>query len=155
MSKKLNPKHLEAWRLFLTTHTTLVKTIDSQLNDADQIPLNWYDVLIELYEAPDRRLRMSDLANRVLLTRSGLTRLVDRLEKADYITRSPDPDDRRGYYASITESGIDAMRQAWKVYSASIQQAFADHINPEEAEFLIDILSRMLDNQSLNTNSKT
>lgn len=155
MSKKLNPKHLEAWRLFLTTHTTLVKTIDSQLNDADQIPLNWYDVLIELYEAPDRRLRMSDLANRVLLTRSGLTRLVDRLEKADYITRSPDPDDRRGYYASITESGINAMRQAWKVYSTSIQQAFADHINPEEAEFLIDILSRMLDNQSLNTNSKT
>lgn len=148
MDKKLNPQHLKAWQLFLTTHTTLIADIDKRLRDAKQIPLNWYDVLIELYEAPERRLRMSDIAERVLLTRSGLTRLVDRLENADYLTREPDPDDRRGSYATITDKGIEAMRGAWQIYAQGINELFAVHINPDQAELLIDILTRMLQNTS-------
>lgn len=144
MSEKLNPQHLKAWRLFLTTHATLIADIDKRLGDAEQIPLNWYDVLIELYEAPAQRLRMSDIADRVLLTRSGLTRLVDRLEEAGYLTREPDPDDRRGSYASITEEGIEAMRGAWKIYAQGIHDLFAVHLHDDEAQMLIAILSRML-----------
>lgn len=148
MNENLPPQHLKAWRLLLTMHATLIADIDKRLSDAKQIPLNWYDVLIELYEAPERRLRMSEVAERVLLTRSGLTRLVDRLENAGYLTREPDPDDRRGSYASITDAGIEAMRSAWKVYSQGINQLFAVHIKPNEVELLIDILTRMLQNTS-------
>lgn len=150
MTQKLSPQHLDAWRLFLISHTRLVNKIDKHLQDADLMPLNWYDVLIELYEATDRKLRMSELAERVLLTRSGLTRLVDRLEKVGYLIREIDPDDRRGFYAIITEQGIEAMREAWKIYSASIQELFATQISDDEAQLLADIFTRMLDKAGYN-----
>ena len=144
MSKKLSPQHLTAWRLFLTTNARLIAEIDRQMQAAEQIPLNWYDVLIELYEAPDQRLRMSDLAQRVLLTRSGLTRLVDRLENKGYLTREIDPEDRRGFYANISKSGIQAMQQAWRVYAEGIATLFASHLSDEEAALLEAIFTRML-----------
>lgn len=144
MTKNLSTHHLQAWRLFLTTNARLIAQIDDALHTAQQIPLNWYDVLIELYEAPGKRLRMSELAERVLLTRSGLTRLVDRLEKEGYLTREIDPADRRGFYATITDSGVEAMRQAWPIYADSISHRFAQHLSDEEARLLIDLLSRML-----------
>jgi len=144
MNKKLRPYHLETWRLFLTASARIVTQIDNNLRDADQIPLNWYDVLIELYEAPDQRLRMSDLADKVLLTRSGLTRLVDRLEKEEFLTRELDPEDRRGFYAVITEEGTKAMRSAWTVYAESIDQLFASHLSDEQAEVLKMAFTRML-----------
>src|SRR5688572_4870948 len=97
MDNKPTSQQLKTWRLFITVHAKIVTQIDKSLEDAGLIPLNWYDVLIELYEAPERRLRMSDLAERVLLTRSGLTRLVDRLEKEGYLKREIDPQDRRGF----------------------------------------------------------
>jgi DNA-binding MarR family transcriptional regulator len=112
------------------------------------MPLNWYDVLIELQEAPDNRLRMSDLADRVLLTRSGLTRLVDRLEKEGYIIREIDPEDRRGFYAIITDTGKQAMRGAWKVYSQSIHTYFAQHLTDEEAAIFTKVFERILENHS-------
>ena len=144
MSKRVSPHHLQAWRLFLTANARLITTIDNRLKDDHRIPLNWYDVLIELVEAPDHRLRMSELADRVLLTRSGLTRLVDRLEKAGYLRREIDPEDRRGFYAIITSEGIQAMREAWPVYAQGINEQFASHLNDEEAQMLVEIFSRLL-----------
>ena len=146
MSKKLSDHHLTAWRLFLTANTRLINTIDASLRDADCIPLNWYDVLIELLEAPDHRLRMSDLADRVLLTRSGLTRLVDRLEGEGYLTRELDPEDRRGFYAVITAEGVMAMRQAWPIYAEGIGGLFADFLSEEQAQQLAEIFSSILAN---------
>lgn len=146
MNEKLSPQHLDTWRLFITSHTRLINAIDKDLSEAGCIPLNWYDVLIELYEAPEKRLRMSELADKVLLTRSGLTRLVDRLEKAHYLTREIDPDDRRGFYAIITDDGIAAMRSAWRVYSRGIRRFFADHLGDEEVHLLHDLFSRFLRN---------
>lgn len=148
MTTKMNPTHLRAWRLFLTANTKIINAIDTQLGAADQIPLHWYDVLIELYEAPDQQLRMSDLAERVLLTRSGLTRLVDRLEKAGHLIREIDPDDRRGFYAKITPSGIGAMRQAWPIYAQGIATLFAQHLSEEEATILAAAFERMLGDSS-------
>lgn len=144
MNQKLKPEHLKAWRLFLTASARLVDRIDNDLRLANQLPLNWYDVLIELHEAPGNRLRMHDLAERVLLTRSGLTRLVDRLEKEGFLTREIDPEDRRGFYAIITESGIEALRNAWTVYAAGIDDFFAKHLSDDDAVLLSTVFSRML-----------
>ena len=144
MTKKIETTHLEAWRLFLITHARLVETIDRSLSSAEQIPLNWYDVLIELYEAPDRRLRMHELAERVVLSRSGLTRLVDRLEHAGLLRREPDPQDRRGFHTIITPEGIEAMRRAWPVYAEGILKGFAQHLSEEEARVLVRGFSAML-----------
>lgn len=149
MTKKLSPQHLQTWRLFLTTNAKLLAKIDDNLREAERIPLHWYDVLIELYEAPEQRLRMSELAERVLLTRSGLTRLVDRLEKVGYLQRELDPQDRRGFYAIITPSGVQAMREAWVIYAEGISNLFARYLNDEEAERLADIFTRMLADDGL------
>ena len=143
MDKQLKPQHLNAWRLFITAHARVVSDIESRLAVDGQIPLHWYDVLIELFEAPDRRLRMNELAERVLLTRSGLTRLVDRLEKQGYLRRELDPNDRRGFFAIISDSGIEAMRHAWPVYARGIAEQFAAHVSDEEAEVLARVFARI------------
>jgi len=141
----LNEDHLTAWRLFITTHARLIDQIDKELNAAHCIPLHWYDVLIELVETPEHRLRLHELAEKVVLSRSGLTRLLDRLEKAGYLHREPDPTDRRGAFAVLNEAGRNAIREAWPVYAAAIQQYFAHYLNPEEAVLLTTMFSRMSD----------
>jgi DNA-binding MarR family transcriptional regulator len=145
MTKKLSKNQLDTWRLFITAQSKLINKIDADLRDAGEIPLHWYDVLIELHTAQANRLRMNELADKVLLTRSGLTRLVDRLEKENFITRELDPEDRRGFYAIITAAGVTAMRQAWRVYSASISEYFAAYFDEEELAIFHRVLQRMLD----------
>jgi DNA-binding MarR family transcriptional regulator len=144
MTQKIDDVHLTAWRTFITVHATLIDQIDNELVAAEQLPLHWYDVLIELAEAPDRRLRMHELARAVVLSRSGLTRLVDRLEKEGLLTRQPDPADRRGAFAVITQQGLAAMRNAWPVYATGIINHFAQHLNESEAQLLTEFLKRMI-----------
>jgi DNA-binding MarR family transcriptional regulator len=144
MSEKLGEAYLKAWRLFITSHAKLIQQIDADLQAAGQISLSWYDVLIELYEAPEKRLRMTELAERVVLSRSGLTRLVDRLEERDFLRRETDPQDRRGFYVLITEAGISAMRMAWPVYAKGIQGYFADALSAEEAAVLAQVFGKIL-----------
>ena len=142
---KLQGSQLAAWRLFLTLHRRLVDAIDRDLQQAGRLPLSSYDVLIELQEAPDHRLRMAELARRVVLSRSGLTRLVDRLEGEGYLTREQAPGDRRGFYATITEQGVSALRTAWPIYSRGIQRYFAEALSTEEAETLAALLQKIAD----------
>jgi DNA-binding MarR family transcriptional regulator len=144
MDKTPSDAQLKTWRLFLTAHARLTREIDERLARANVIPLNWYDVLIELYEAPDHRLRMSELAERVLLTRSGLTRLADRLEAAGYLRRIGAAGDRRSVQAQITRQGIEAMRHAWPVYAAAIVERFAQNLTEPEAAVLRDAFERLL-----------
>jgi hypothetical protein len=87
VDKKLDDLHLDTWRLFITANARLLDIIDGDLLAAGCLPLHWYDVLVELAQAPERRLRMSELAERVVLSRSGLTRLVDRLEAEEFLVR--------------------------------------------------------------------
>src|SRR5947209_11918654 len=140
----LSDQHLAAWRTFLKAHATLIDRIDHDLGAAKLPPLSTYDVLIELYEVPGQRLRMYELAERVVLSRSGLTRLVDRLEAEGLLTRDRSGADRRGAYAVITEQGIAAMRQAWPVYARGIIKYFAQWLTPEEAQLLGSALGRIL-----------
>lgn len=140
----LSEQHLAAWRNFLKVHATIIDRIDHDLLAAERLPLSSYDVLIELYEAPERRLRMHELAERVVLSRSGLTRLVDRLEAEGLLTRDRSGTDRRGAYAVITEQGIAALRRTWPIYARGIAQYFAQWLTPQEAEVLESAFGRIL-----------
>ncbi len=134
--EQLSEHHLAAWRAFLKAHAVVIDRIDHDLLAAERLPLSSYDVLIELYEAPERRLRMHELAERVVLSRSGLTRLVDRLEAQGFLMRDRSGTDRRGAYAVITEQGIDALRRAWPVYAGGISKYFAQWLTTEQAVLL-------------------
>lgn len=138
-------KQLAAWRTLLTVHAELTERIDAALRDADAIPLRWYDALLCVYEAPERRIRLGELARVALLSRSGLSRLVDRLEAAGLLRREACDDDGRGAYAVLTEAGLEALRTAWRTYGREIDRLFGRHLDPEEAERLTRNLRRMLD----------
>jgi DNA-binding MarR family transcriptional regulator len=143
MTERLTEQQLAAWRAFITAHATVIRRIEQALAASGAIPLAWYDVLIELYEAPERRMRLHELAEAVVLSRSGLTRLIDRLEHAGLLTREMDTADRRGAYAVLTEAGIEAMRQAWPVYARGIRAFFAQHLSDAEVATLTAALERV------------
>ncbi len=145
MTHTLNDQRLQAWRMFITTHATLIEVIDREMVAAQQIPLHWYDVLIELNNAPYQRLRMHELARRVVLSRSTLTRLADRLEAAGLLSRERSATDRRGAYAVLTKQGVVALRQAWPIYERGITAYFAQHLSDTEARLLMEALMRMRD----------
>lgn len=142
--ERLSEQNLAAWRNFLKAHAVVVDRIDHDLLAAERLPLSSYDVLIELYEAPERRLRMHELAQRVVLSRSGLTRLVDRLEAEGLLRRDRSTTDRRGAYAVITGQGIEALRRAWPVYAQGIARYFAQWLSPEETQVLETAFERIL-----------
>jgi DNA-binding MarR family transcriptional regulator len=140
----LSEQHLAAWRNFLKVHATVIDRIDHGLVAAERLPLSSYDVLIELYETSERRLRMHELAERVVLSRSGLTRLVDRLEAEGLLIRDRCGTDRRGAYAVITEQGIAALRRTWPIYAGGIAEYFAQWLTLEEAAVLEAAFGRIL-----------
>src|SRR4051812_20035296 len=144
MSEVLSEEQLRVWRGFITAHAAVIRRIERDLAAAGVIPLTWYDVLIELYEAPDRRMRLHELADAIVLSRSGLTRLLDRLERAGLILREVAEADRRGAYAVLTDAGIDAMRRAWPVYARGIKAYFARHLQSEEHAILLAALERVV-----------
>lgn len=144
MTIKLDDKHLAAWRAFITAHATLIDFINRRMLEADVIPLHWYDVLIEVYEAPERRLRLSELARKVVLSKSGLTRLVDKLVEAGLLERQSSPEDGRGAYAVLTDTGLEVMRKAWPVYAQGIHDYFAQHLSADETHIMTQALGRML-----------
>ena len=108
------------------------------------MPLHWYDVLIELHEAPDRRLRMAELARRVVLSRSSLTHLADRLEREGLLRRERVDTDRRGAYAVLTDQGYQALRSAWPNYARGIARHFSRQLTDEETRILTDLFQRLL-----------
>lgn len=142
---KLDELRLAAWRNFLTAHANLIDTIDRELKAADRLPLNWYDVLIELFEAPEKRLRLHELAQKVVLSRSGITRLVDRLEAAGLLQREVARGDRRGAFATLTDRGKDAIKKSWLPYSKGIAKHFGAHVSEEEAQIIRDVFARMIE----------
>ena len=133
----------EAWRALITAHAAAVERIEHGLSEAGLPPLSWYDVLLELSAAPGRRLRMHELARAVVLSRSGLTRLVDRLEKAGLLCREPDASDGRGSFAVLTDEGAGMRERMWPVYAKGIAENFGAHVSDEEVEVLCRALGRV------------
>ena len=132
------------WPLFLKAHSLLAERLDSELSAECGMPLTWFDVLVRLADAPDGRLRMQDLSETVLLSKSGVTRLADRMEAAGLIARGPCPTDRRVVFVVITTRGRAAFDRAAPVAFRGVQEHFARHLRPHEEAALRDFLERVL-----------
>ncbi|PWT72131.1 MAG: MarR family transcriptional regulator [Proteobacteria bacterium] len=145
MGKSLATSKGSAWALLLTAQAVLVQKIEEHLAKAGLPPLAWYDVLWGLERSAQHRQRMSDLAERVVLSRSNLTRLVDRLEEAGLVRRERSEEDRRGAYAVLTESGKALRKKMWPVYQNAIRDLFEAHLSEEDAEALSAVLQHVLD----------
>lgn len=135
---------LAAWRAFINAHASVIARIEDELAAAGQVPLTTYDVLVVLAEAPDRRLRMNELARRVVvLSRSGVTRLADRLEAEGLLRRERTVEDRRGAYAVLTDAGQAALDSARPVYAHGIVQHFAGFLEDAEVRTITAALQRI------------
>jgi DNA-binding MarR family transcriptional regulator len=138
----LAPEELAAWRGFLQAHALLVRQLDAELVAAHGLPLSWYDVLVVL-DAAGGRLRMSELARAVILSGSGTTRLVDRMERAGLIVRERCEDDRRGFNAIMTEAGAARRREARPTHLAGVRRRFLDVLTPEDRSRLAALWPRV------------
>jgi DNA-binding MarR family transcriptional regulator len=138
--------YLDAWRTFLNAHAAVIERTEQALAAAGLPPLSWYDALWPLHRAPARKLRMGELAAEVVtISRSGLTRLVDRLEAAGLVRREPSPNDRRGTVVAITREGSALLRRMWPVYAGEIQRSFVDVLDEPDAVALRETLVRVVD----------
>jgi len=144
MKQTLERKQLAAWQTFITTHAMVIDLIEQELAEAKQLPLSSYDVLFALVNARNRRLRMHELAEAVVLSRSGLTRLVDRLEQEGLLRRDRSGADRRATYAVLTLKGFRAFRHTWPIYAQGIVKHFVQHLTEEETGTLTQMLERVL-----------
>jgi DNA-binding MarR family transcriptional regulator len=121
----IDEDQIAAWRAFLRANTLMLRQIGEDLEAAELPPLPWYDVLWALYEAPERRLQNYELADAILFSRSGLSRLVDRIAEAGLVRRRTCPDDRRGIHIELTDRGVEMLERMWPVYARGIAQHFA------------------------------
>ena len=140
---RLEGASLEAWRSYLQSHASIVRVLDAELAADHGITSRDYEVLLYLAQEDGHRLPMSALAERTMLTRSGITRLVDGLVNSGLIERVACPNDARVSYAQLTDSGYEKLREAGCTHVRSIQHLFLEHFAPEEIERLAGLLSRL------------
>jgi DNA-binding MarR family transcriptional regulator len=129
-------EQLAAWRAFLRAHASITRALEAELEAEQDLSLASYDVLVQLAEAPDRRLRMTELADAVLLSRSGVTRLVDRLEKGGLVARCRVASDGRGVAARLTEAGLDRLRTASRTHLRGVGQHFVNRLDEADLQIL-------------------
>src|SRR3954464_2846131 len=143
-SVDLSAAELGAWRGLLRVHTALVKELDAELAAAHNLPLSSYEVLITLDSAPNRKRRMAELADSVLLSRYGMTRLVDRLVDHGMIERDHCTDDGRGCYAVLTEKGAEVLATARPTHLDGVRERFLRHFSQDELLQLAAMWERVL-----------
>ncbi|HLX28135.1 MAG TPA: MarR family transcriptional regulator [Casimicrobiaceae bacterium] len=132
-----------AWAAFLVAHARLLERVEAALQAAGLPPLAWYDVLWALENGPEGKLRMHELAERIVLSRSNLSRLADRLEKAGLIRREACAADRRGAYCAISDKGRDMRKAMWPVYRAEIDRWFGRYLTDAQARVIGDCMERI------------
>jgi DNA-binding MarR family transcriptional regulator len=142
-TRALTPIEMGAWRGFLNAHAHLIRRLEAELEAEQSMPLANYDVLVQLAEAPQYSLRMSELATSVLLSRSGLTRLVDRLEREGLVERRPCADDARGTLAVLTPAGMRRLREAWVTHLRGVREHMIDRFTEDELATLGELLGRL------------
>jgi DNA-binding MarR family transcriptional regulator len=141
--EELTAIELGAWRGLLRVYTSLVRELDADLDRAHGLPLSSYEVLIYLQSAPGKRLRMAELADSVLLSRSGVTRLVDRLERDGLLVRDTCTSDGRGCFAVLTEAGEELLSRARPTYVAGVRGRFLGHFSEGELRTLAELWNRV------------
>ena len=142
-TSQLEGTSLEAWRAYLQSHASIMRDLDAELVADQGITARDYEVLLYLHQAVDKRLAMSALATRTMLTRSGVTRLVDGLETAGFVERIACTEDGRVSYAQMTDLGEAKLREAGCYHVASIQRLFLEHFSQKEIGQLAALLSRL------------
>ncbi|GAA2538191.1 MarR family winged helix-turn-helix transcriptional regulator [Pseudonocardia hydrocarbonoxydans] len=135
----LSDEEQRTWRSFLTASRLLWDRVERQLQQGAGLPHAYYEILARLSEAPDRTLRMSQLASTSLSSRSRLSHAVARLEEAGYVQRRPCPSDRRGQLASLTEAGMERLREAAPGHVEEVRELLFDRLTPEQQAALREI----------------
>src|SRR5215217_6493081 len=136
---------ISAWRTFLHAHARLTRRLDDELQSAHGLSLAEYDALLQIALAPGRRVRMNVLAERVILSRSGITRLVDRLEAGGAVERAACSSDARGQEAVLTPAGLERLQAAATTHIEGVHRYFLDRLEPGELDALEASLSRVAD----------
>jgi DNA-binding MarR family transcriptional regulator len=152
MSKERSERRLDrlqfrAWRAFLYAYSRVVPTLDKELVRAQGLSLNQFEVLSWLRRAGERGLRMSDLASRVVLSPSGVTRAIDQLERKGLVERCVFERDKRGYLVTLTAEGRDLLRKATAVHVQGLRDHFLKHVSRTELEHLAIALEAVLDGE--------
>jgi DNA-binding MarR family transcriptional regulator len=144
LSTQATTEHgLGAWIQFLRSHAALTRELSARLEARHGLSLRDYDVLVQLYWAPERRLRRIDLSRTVLLSPSGITRLLDGLERAGWVAKEHCASDARVTYAVLTDSGLEKFEQARVQHHADIQEVFGSRFDPDECARLEELLGRL------------
>ncbi len=137
---------MAAWSGFLRAHKVVISKLDAELQHAHDLPLVWYDALVQLHMS-GRPLRMKELAGRLLLSRSATTRFVDRLESAGLVSRSLADDDRRGMTVELTEEGYRRLREASPTHLDGVKAHFVSRLGRDELETLASAWKTVLTNE--------
>ena len=138
----LNPAEMKAWRSYIIASRRLLEALDNDLEGHD-LSIPDYEILAQLSDAPDRRMRMSELASITLLSRSRLSHRITVMEKAGWVKREACPTDKRGYFAVMTAKGWRAIVAAAPEHVASVRSRFLDHLSTEDQKVLSEIFSRV------------
>jgi DNA-binding MarR family transcriptional regulator len=133
VTARISQEHLDAWRGVLNAHARVVAAVEKALAAEGLPQLAWYDVLWELERAPAKTLRMGELADAVTISRSGLTRLVDRIEAEVLLERRPAADDRRAIEVALTPAGAKLLRRMWPVYEGVLRTSFEEPLTRQDA----------------------
>ena len=145
----VTPDPIEVWAGLLRYHAAVIDALEAELEAETGLPLTWYDVLLQLDHAPGGRLRMQDLASAVVLSKSGLTRLVDRMEQAGLVERETCPSDRRGTFAAITPQGRRRFVAAAPSHIRSVNRHFSAHLTDAQIEAMKDAFDSLLAGQGI------
>src|SRR3990170_7385495 len=147
MTEQITPRdsRLTAWRTFLRAHARVVRELERELQAEQRLALTDYDVLVQLSAVPDRRLRMSELADRLLLSRSGATRLVHRLVADGLVERAVTEADRRGQWAVLTDAGYERLRNASPTHLRGVATHFLDRLSADDLAALDRMLRRVVE----------
>jgi DNA-binding MarR family transcriptional regulator len=135
-----DPAWWDAWRGILFASAKVLNIVERDLLEHSGFSLNFMDVMGRLHDAPDQRLRMQELQERSLFTHSGMTRVVDRVERAGYVRRESVPGDRRGVFVVLTPEGKRAYEEALEKHYRDIEREFATHLTPDQQRAVADAL---------------
>jgi DNA-binding MarR family transcriptional regulator len=145
MTRRLSPAQERAWRPYIESSLRLETLLDERLREAAGLSLIDYHLLMLLTDAPDHRLRMSELAEKMVFSRSRITYQINSMTKRGLVLREPVPEDRRGYRAVLTATGADALHRALPLHTESVRELFFDHLSPDELDCVEQVFTRLHD----------
>lgn len=143
MDPMITKAHVEAWRSLRQAHAVATESVSREMEQAGQLPLDWYDVLLVMYESSGKKLKMTEVARVAHLTKSGATRLVDRMQRAGLVQRHDAARDKRSTFAALTEHGAARLKSAWTAYRDATWNHFGSRLSESEAEQLATLLAKV------------